>query len=163
MFYLLYGHLQTTWAYYISAVMASAQAAVIWAVSIAIFSGLVANLVMVRAGAAAGRLARCMHVHVCRWHATGWIRGAWSGAGVNAALRSLLRALPPPIPPSSPPPSPQVQFVQYGPAWLALVLQLLPSFGLYRGLWELSQYAFLADANGGTGGALLQRRGCLAS
>jgi hypothetical protein len=92
-FFLLWGHLQTTWAYYISAVMTSAQAAVIWAVSIVIFSGLIANLVM-------------------------------------------------------------VQFVQFGPAWLAMVLQLLPSFGLYRGLWELSSYAFLADSNGGSGGVI---------
>jgi hypothetical protein len=48
--------------------------------------------------------------------------------------------------------APQVQFVQFGPSWLALVLQLLPSFGLYRGLWELAQYAFLADASNGAGG-----------
>ncbi len=57
---------------------------------------------------------------------------------------------------------PQVQFVQYGPAWLALVLQLLPSFGLYRGLWELAQYAFLADANNGSGGVTLAAASSLA-
>jgi hypothetical protein len=131
-FYLLWGHLQTTWAFYISSVMASAQAAVIWAVSIAIFSGLIANLVMVRARAAAPARCCCGGGELLQAQVPGGV--------LDAAL----------TPPCS---CAQVQFVQYGPAWLALVLQLLPSFGLYRGLWELSQYAFLADANGGTGGA----------
>lgn len=44
-----------------------------------------------------------------------------------------------------------VQFVQYGPAWLATLLQLVPSFSLFRGLYEMSQYAFLAAINGGPG------------
>lgn len=57
-FYLLWGNLQVAWAYYISAVMSSTQAAVIWAVSINIFSGLIANLVMVRA-AGEGRTHCC--------------------------------------------------------------------------------------------------------
>ena len=44
-----------------------------------------------------------------------------------------------------------VQFVQSGPAWLATLLELFPSFALFRGLYEMSQYAFLADVNGGPG------------
>ena len=44
-----------------------------------------------------------------------------------------------------------VQFVQSGPGWLATLLELVPSFALFRALYEMSQYAFLADANGGSG------------
>jgi hypothetical protein len=44
-----------------------------------------------------------------------------------------------------------VQFVQYGPTWLATLFQLIPSFALFRGLYEMSQYAFLAAINGGPG------------
>ncbi|KAK9803177.1 hypothetical protein WJX72_009746 [[Myrmecia] bisecta] len=44
-----------------------------------------------------------------------------------------------------------VQFVEHGPGVAATLLQLVPSFALYRGLYELSQYAFLADRNGGSG------------
>ena len=72
MFYLLWGNLQVAWAYYISAVMTNMQAAVIWAVSINIFSGLIANLVMVRARTARqaelplGPIMLAMHgLHVC--------------------------------------------------------------------------------------------------
>ncbi|KAG2422265.1 hypothetical protein HYH02_015468, partial [Chlamydomonas schloesseri] len=43
------------------------------------------------------------------------------------------------------------QFVAAGPGWLAALLQVFPSFALYRGLWEMSAYAFLAAANGGAG------------
>ncbi|RMZ55080.1 hypothetical protein APUTEX25_005706, partial [Auxenochlorella protothecoides] len=44
-----------------------------------------------------------------------------------------------------------VQYVEHGPAVVARILQLLPSFALFRGLYELAQYAFLADRNGGPG------------
>ena len=44
-----------------------------------------------------------------------------------------------------------VQFVESGPLWLSTLLELIPSFALFRGLYEMSQYAFLADANGGPG------------
>lgn len=44
-----------------------------------------------------------------------------------------------------------VQYVEQGPRIVADLLQLLPAFGLFRGLYELSQYAFLADRTGGTG------------
>ena len=43
------------------------------------------------------------------------------------------------------------QFVIRGPIWLAKLMQMVPSFGLYRGLWELSQYAFLASRNNDVG------------
>ncbi|KXZ54601.1 hypothetical protein GPECTOR_4g666 [Gonium pectorale] len=43
------------------------------------------------------------------------------------------------------------QFVTAGPYWLSTLLEAFPSFALFRGLWEMSQYAFLADANGGQG------------
>lgn len=43
------------------------------------------------------------------------------------------------------------QLVIRGPFWLANIMQVVPSFGLYRGLWELAQYAFLASGNGGDG------------
>ncbi|CAD7700725.1 unnamed protein product [Ostreobium quekettii] len=43
------------------------------------------------------------------------------------------------------------QFVTRGPEWLAYAMQLVPSFGLYRGLYELGQYAFLASSNHGEG------------
>ncbi|GMH42708.1 hypothetical protein BSKO_10627 [Bryopsis sp. KO-2023] len=43
------------------------------------------------------------------------------------------------------------QIVIRGPYWLANVMQIVPSFGLYRGLWELAQYAFLASGNGADG------------
>ncbi|KAL4858934.1 ABC transporter A family member 5 [Chlorella vulgaris] len=44
-----------------------------------------------------------------------------------------------------------VQYIEQGPPWLAQTLQVIPSFNLYRGLYELSQYAFLADRTGGSG------------
>ncbi|KAG1668127.1 hypothetical protein FOA52_003914 [Chlamydomonas sp. UWO 241] len=44
-----------------------------------------------------------------------------------------------------------VQFVQSGPQWLASILELIPSFSLFRCLWEMAQYAFLADLNGSSG------------
>eukprot|EP00887_Chlorella_sp_A99_P001140 scaffold14.g1140.t1 len=44
-----------------------------------------------------------------------------------------------------------VQYVESGPALAATLLQLIPSFALFRGLYELAQYAFLADRTGGTG------------
>lgn len=40
---------------------------------------------------------------------------------------------------------------QDGPQWLARLLEVHPTFGLYRMLWELSQYAFLADFSNGEG------------
>ncbi|DBA88861.1 TPA: hypothetical protein ACH3X2_000106 [Trebouxia sp. C0005] len=43
------------------------------------------------------------------------------------------------------------QFIEQGPSIAATILQIIPSMGLFRGLYELSQYAFLADRNGGTG------------
>ncbi|PRW44292.1 ABC transporter A family member 7-like isoform A [Chlorella sorokiniana] len=44
-----------------------------------------------------------------------------------------------------------VQYIEQGPHWIATALQWIPSFNLYRGLYELSQYAFLANRTGGTG------------
>lgn len=44
-----------------------------------------------------------------------------------------------------------VQYVEQGPMWVADVMQLIPAFSLFRGLYELAQYAFLADRNGGKG------------
>ncbi len=44
-----------------------------------------------------------------------------------------------------------VQYVEQGPIWVADVMQLIPAFSLFRGLYELAQYAFLADRNGGQG------------
>lgn len=44
-----------------------------------------------------------------------------------------------------------VQYIERGPEWLARVMEFIPSFGLFRGLYELAQYAFLADRTGGTG------------
>lgn len=44
-----------------------------------------------------------------------------------------------------------VQYVEQGPPLIATLLELLPAFGLFRGLYELAQYAFLADRNGGRG------------
>lgn len=41
--------------------------------------------------------------------------------------------------------------------WLATLLEVFPSFALFRGLWEMSQYAFLAASNGGDGEALRGR------
>jgi hypothetical protein len=67
-FYLLWGNLQVTWAYYISAVMASTQAAVIWAVSINIFSGLIANLVMVGGRGGGGWGQACCACCTARRH-----------------------------------------------------------------------------------------------
>ena len=32
-----------------------------------------------------------------------------------------------------------VQYIEQGPLWLAQLLQFVPSFNLYRGLYELSQ------------------------
>ncbi len=46
---------------------------------------------------------------------------------------------------------PAPQFVTSGPMWLATLLEVFPSFALFRGLWEMSQYAFLAASNGGDG------------
>ena len=46
-----------------------------------------------------------------------------------------------------------VQFVQRGPQWLATLFEVIPSFALFRGLYEMSQYAFLADVNSGPGRA----------
>ncbi|DBA85809.1 TPA: hypothetical protein ACH3X1_005361 [Trebouxia sp. C0004] len=43
------------------------------------------------------------------------------------------------------------QFIEQGPSVAATILQIIPSMGLFRGLYELSQYAFLADRNGGSG------------
>lgn len=42
-------------------------------------------------------------------------------------------------------------FVTQGPTWIAHAMQTVPSFGLYRGVWELAQYSFLASYNAGTG------------
>ncbi len=54
-----------------------------------------------------------------------------------------------------------IQFVQSGPEWLALLLEVIPSFALFRGLWEMSQYAFLASINNGTGACVQSLRiGC---
>lgn len=44
-----------------------------------------------------------------------------------------------------------VQYIESGPEWIAKVLEFVPAFGLFRCLYELSQYAFLADRNGGQG------------
>jgi ABC-type multidrug transport system ATPase subunit len=44
-----------------------------------------------------------------------------------------------------------VQYVEQGPIWVANVMQLIPAFSLFRGLYELAQYAFLAARNGGQG------------
>ena len=44
-----------------------------------------------------------------------------------------------------------VQYIERGPDWLATLMEFIPSFGLFRGLYELAQYAFLADRTGGTG------------
>jgi len=44
-----------------------------------------------------------------------------------------------------------VQYIESGPEWIAKVLEFVPAFGLFRCLYELSQYAFLADRNGGKG------------
>lgn len=50
------------------------------------------------------------------------------------------------------------QFVQSGPEWLALLLQVLvPPFALFRALWEAAQWAFLADSSGGHGERLWVR------
>lgn len=43
------------------------------------------------------------------------------------------------------------QLVIRGPYWMAHIMQIVPSFSLYRGLWEFAQYAFLASGNGGEG------------
>lgn len=43
---------------------------------------------------------------------------------------------------------PYIQFVMAGPYWLSMLLEAFPSFALFRGLWEMSQYAFLAASNG---------------
>ncbi|KAL4428467.1 hypothetical protein ABPG75_002556 [Micractinium tetrahymenae] len=43
------------------------------------------------------------------------------------------------------------QYIEQGPVLLANLVQLIPSFNLFRGLYELSQYAFLADRTGGSG------------
>ena len=32
-----------------------------------------------------------------------------------------------------------VQYIEQGPLWLTQLLQFVPSFNLYRGLYELSQ------------------------
>lgn len=55
------------------------------------------------------------------------------------------------------------QFVASGPEWLATLLEVVPSFALFRGLWEMSQYAFLGAANGTQGacGAAAAAVGCL--
>jgi ABC-type multidrug transport system ATPase subunit len=44
-----------------------------------------------------------------------------------------------------------VQYVEQGPIWVADVMQIIPAFSLFRGLYELAQYAFLADRNQGQG------------
>lgn len=44
------------------------------------------------------------------------------------------------------------QFIVQGPEMIAEILQIIPSFGLYRILWEMSQYAFLRTWNGGNNG-----------
>ena len=44
-----------------------------------------------------------------------------------------------------------VQYVEQGPKWVVESMQLLPAFALFRGLYELAQYAFLADRTGGKG------------
>lgn len=44
-----------------------------------------------------------------------------------------------------------VQYVEQGPAWVVDVAMLVPAFALFRGLYELAQYAFLADRTGGSG------------
>ena len=44
-----------------------------------------------------------------------------------------------------------VQYVEQGPAWIADLMQMLPAFSLFCGLYELAQYAFLADRTGGKG------------
>ncbi|EFJ47435.1 hypothetical protein VOLCADRAFT_92146 [Volvox carteri f. nagariensis] len=49
------------------------------------------------------------------------------------------------------------QFVMSGPYWLATLLEAFPSFALFRGLWEMSQYAFLAAANGSPKGLTWSR------
>ncbi len=57
-----------------------------------------------------------------------------------------------------------VQFVQSGPQWVALLLQaLVPPFALFRALWEVSQYAFLASQAGGTGAQEERGLQCLAA
>ena len=42
-------------------------------------------------------------------------------------------------------------FIINGPSWIAHAMQTPPSFGLYRGVWELAQYSFLASYNAGSG------------
>lgn len=44
-----------------------------------------------------------------------------------------------------------VQYVEQGPAWVSDSMMLVPAFALFRGLYELAQYAFLADRTGGQG------------
>lgn len=44
-----------------------------------------------------------------------------------------------------------VQYVEQGPKVISDVMELIPAFALFRGLYELAQYAFLADRNGGEG------------
>ncbi|MEW5307614.1 MAG: hypothetical protein WDW36_009993 [Sanguina aurantia] len=88
--YIMWGHMMWAWALWFAASWSSTEAAVLAAIAINIFSGLISNLVI-------------------------------------------------------------VQFVQSGPYWLAMLLEVVPSFALFRGLWEMAQYAFLADVNGGTG------------
>lgn len=44
-----------------------------------------------------------------------------------------------------------VQYVEQGPRVISDVMELIPAFALFRGLYELAQYAFLADRNGGQG------------
>eukprot|EP00198_Chlamydomonas_reinhardtii_P012318 XP_001701655.1 predicted protein [Chlamydomonas reinhardtii] len=44
---------------------------------------------------------------------------------------------------------------------MQLLLPVFPSFALYRGLWEMGAYAFLAAANGGAGPDRGAARGCV--
>lgn len=44
-----------------------------------------------------------------------------------------------------------VQYVEQGPVLVVDFMELIPAFALFRGLYELAQYAFLADRTGGEG------------
>lgn len=57
-------------------------------------------------------------------------------SGLNLFLTSK------PYPPTSP---------LQGIEWLARLLQIVPLFGLYRVLYEVSQYSFLAKKNNSQG------------
>ncbi|GAX76897.1 hypothetical protein CEUSTIGMA_g4343.t1 [Chlamydomonas eustigma] len=88
--YLLWGHVMIAVAFWVTEVWPSSEGAVLASIAAVIFTGLVANLVV-------------------------------------------------------------VQFVQGGPDWFATLLEIVPSFTLFRALYEMSQYAFLSEGNGGPG------------